>query len=88
MKNTSKTLLVALIIVTNVSFSILIQVLILISVVKFSMETIPDLEPQTKGLLRHVEIFTGIILTLEYVLRIYVEDRKLNFFQFLWIIDF
>nr|WP_236027605.1 hypothetical protein [Gelidibacter pelagius] len=52
------------------------------------METIPDLEPQTKGLLRHVEIFTGIILTLEYVLRIYVEDRKLNFFQFLWIIDF
>ena len=60
-------------------FSILIQVLILVSVVTFSMETIPDLEPQTRELLRYIEIFTVIIFTLEYILRIYVANRKLKF---------
>lgn len=70
-------------------FSILIQILILISVVTFSMETLPDLEPQTRLTLRYVEIFSVLIFTIEYFLRIYVADRKLKFvFSFFGIIDF
>lgn len=69
--------------------SILIQILILISVVTFSMETLPDLEPQTRLILRYIEIFTVMIFTIEYLLRIYVSDRKLKFvFSFFGIIDF
>lgn len=69
--------------------SILIQLLILISVVTFSMETIPDLEPQTRLILRYIEIFTVMIFTIEYLLRIYVSERKLKFiFSFFGIIDF
>lgn len=70
-------------------FSILIQVLILISVVTFSMETLPGLEPQTRLILRYIEIFSVLIFTIEYFLRIYVADRKLKFvFSFFGIIDF
>lgn len=69
--------------------SIFIQILILISVVTFSMETIPDLEPETRLILRYIEIFTVVIFTIEYLLRIYASDRKLKFiFSFFGIIDF
>lgn len=69
--------------------SILIQLLILISVVTFSMETIPDLEPQTRLILRYIEIFTVIIFTIEYLLRVYIAQNKLKFiFSFYGIIDF
>ncbi|MEO8773509.1 MAG: ion transporter [Gelidibacter sp.] len=69
--------------------SILIQVLILISVVTFSMETMPDLEPQTRTMLRYIEIISVLIFTIEYFLRIYVAERKFKFvFSFFGIIDF
>lgn len=70
-------------------FSIIIQILILISVVTFSMETIPDLEPETRLMLRYVELFTVIVFTIEYMLRIYVAENKPRFvFSFFGIIDF
>ena len=70
-------------------FSIIIQILILISVVTFSMETIPDLEPETRVMLRYVELFTVIVFTIEYMLRIYVAENKPRFvFSFFGIIDF
>lgn len=70
-------------------FSIVIQILILISVVTFSMETLPDLEPETRLKLRYVEIFTVIVFTIEYVLRIYVAEKKFKFvFSLFGIIDF
>lgn len=69
--------------------SIFIQVLILISVVTFSMETIPDLEPQTRAILRSIELFSVVIFTIEYLIRIYIAERKLKFvFSFFGIIDF
>jgi voltage-gated potassium channel len=69
--------------------SIGIQVLILISVVTFSMETIPDLKPETRAILRSIELFSVIIFTIEYVIRIYIANRKLKFvFSFFGIIDF
>src|SRR5690606_15879075 len=69
--------------------SMFIQVLILISVVTFSMETIPDLSSQTRTLLRYIEVVCVIIFTIEYLLRIYAAERKFKFiFSFYGIIDF
>ncbi len=69
-------------------FAFFIQGLILLSIVTFSVETIPDLKPQTRMLLRAIEWFSVIVFTLEYVLRIYVADSKPKFiFSFFGIID-
>ena len=70
-------------------FALFIQVLILLSVITFSIETIPNLKPQTKITLQTIEWFSVIVFTLEYLLRIYVADRKISFvFSFFGIIDF
>lgn len=73
---------------TSHFFSICIQILILVSVVSFSMETIPDLTAETRSILHFIEIFCVIIFTLEYLMRIYVAENKLKFiFSFFGIID-
>lgn len=69
-------------------FSLFIQFLILLSIVTFSIETIPNLKPQTKHILESIEMFCVIIFTIEYVLRMYVTDKKAKFiFSFFGIID-
>jgi voltage-gated potassium channel len=69
-------------------FSFFIQALIFISIITFSVETIPDLKPQTRTILQSIEVFCVIIFTLEYILRIYVADSKPRFiFSFFGIID-
>lgn len=70
-------------------FAYFIQILIFISIVAFSFETVPDLEPNTRKLLRIIEIFCVVVFTIEYLLRIYVADAKYKFiFSFFGIIDF
>jgi voltage-gated potassium channel len=70
-------------------FSLCIQALILVSIVTFSMETIPDVEPKTRSILHFVETFCVIIFTIEYLLRIYVANHKLKFiFSVFGLIDF
>ncbi len=69
-------------------FSFFIQALILISIITFSVETIPDLKPQTRSLLYGIEVFCVIVFTIEYLLRIFVADSKPKFiFSFFGIID-
>ncbi len=69
-------------------FSFFIQILILVSIITFSAETIPDLKPETRKLLRFIEVFCVLVFTLEYLLRVYVADKKLKFvFSFFGIID-
>lgn len=69
-------------------FAFIIQFLILLSVVTFSIETVPDLEPQTRRILEYIEIICVIVFSIEYLLRIYVADHKLKFiFGFYGIID-
>jgi len=69
-------------------FAFFIQALILVSIVTFSVETIPDLKPQTRTILYAIEVFSVSIFTLEYLLRIYVADSKPKFiFSFFGIID-
>jgi len=55
-------------------FAIFIQVLILISIVTFTLETTPNLEPKTRSILFFIEAFCVIVFTVEYFLRIYVSD--------------
>lgn len=70
-------------------FSFFIQALILISIITFSVETIPDLKPQTRTILQSIEIFSVLVFTAEYLLRIYVADNKPKFiFSLFGIIDF
>lgn len=70
-------------------FAYFIQILILVSIVAFSIETVPDLEPSSRRILRIIEIFCVIVFTLEYLLRIYVADKKVKFiFSFFGLIDF
>lgn len=69
-------------------FAFFIQALILISVITFSIETIPNLKPQTRAILQTIEWFSVIVFSLEYLLRIYVADSKPKFiFSFFGIID-
>ncbi len=69
-------------------FSFFIQALILISIITFSVETIPDLKPQTRRILQSIELFCVVVFTMEYLLRIFVADKKLKFIcSFFGIID-
>jgi len=70
-------------------FAYFIQFLIIFSVITFSIETLPDLKPQTKVVLNSIEAFCVIIFTFEYLARIYVADSKPKFiFSFFGIVDF
>lgn len=70
-------------------FAYSIQVLILISIVAFTLETVPDLEPATKQLLHNIELVCIIVFSIEYILRIYCSDKTGKFiFSFFGIIDF
>lgn len=69
-------------------FALSIQVLILISLATFSIETVPDLSPASQRVLRLVEIVTVAIFTGEYLLRLIVAERKLAFvFSFFGMVD-
>ena len=70
-------------------FAYFIQFLIIFSVITFSIETLPDLKPQTRVVLNAIEAFCVIIFTFEYLARIYVADSKPKFiFSFFGIVDF
>lgn len=69
-------------------FDIVIQILIVISLITFSIETLPSLSKATRTVLRYTEITIVIIFTIEYLLRILVADNKLRFiFSFFGLID-
>ncbi|OQX94936.1 voltage-gated potassium channel [candidate division KSB1 bacterium 4572_119] len=69
-------------------FDFTIQALIIISLISFSIETIPDLNETLRKSLKILEIITITIFTFEYILRLIVSDRKLKFiFSFYGIVD-
>lgn len=69
-------------------FDYTIQVLILLSILAFTIETIPDLEPNNIRLLNYFEMFCIAVFTMEYLLRIFIAKNKLKFvFSFFGIID-
>lgn len=69
-------------------FDLVIQSLIVISLISFSIETLPEITATTQHFLRYIEIATVGIFTIEYLLRFLVADRKLAFvFSFYGIVD-
>ena len=56
-------------------FDVSIQVLIVISLITFSIETLPDLNPRFRSILGICEIVIVIIFSVEYVLRIAVSKH-------------
>jgi voltage-gated potassium channel len=69
-------------------FTIAIQILILVSVVSFSIETLPNLSPEARSWLHIIEIATVAIFTFEYLLRLWVADRAWRYIVSFWgIVD-
>ncbi|QNK76205.1 ion transporter [Winogradskyella sp. PAMC22761] len=73
----------------SLRFAYFIQFLIILSVITFSIETLPNLKPQTHVVLKAIEAFCVIVFTFEYLARIYVAENKTKFiFSFFGIVDF
>ena len=70
-------------------FDYTIDVLIILSIIAFSIETFPDNSEKTKELLYRFDILCFFVFSVEYVLRIYVAKKKSKYlFSFYGIIDF
>jgi len=69
-------------------FDYFIQTLIILSLITFSIETLPNNSAQTTSILRFFEVFCVIIFSIEYLLRIYVAKRPFQYiFSFYGMID-
>ena len=69
-------------------FAFTVQSLIILSLITFSIDTLPNISESTQNILTLIEVITVIIFTLEYILRIYVAENKLKFiFSFYGLID-
>ncbi len=69
-------------------FDLLIQSLIVLSLISFSIETLPNLGSKTTMWLKRAETITVIIFSIEYALRVIVAQRKFKFiFSFYGLID-
>ncbi|MBP1839369.1 ion transporter [Formosa algae] len=69
-------------------FDYLIQVLILLSLIAFSVETLPNISTIVKFYLDLFETFCVVIFSIEYLIRVYVAKKPLKYiFSFYGIID-
>ena len=70
-------------------FDNIIQFLILLSLVAFSIETLPNNSPEIIKFLYEFEIFCISIFSIEYLLRIIVSNKPFSYiFSFYGLIDF
>ena len=69
-------------------FDYFIQALIFLSLVSFSLDTLPNLSEEFRQFLDSFEVFSIIIFSVEYLLRVYVSKKPLKYiFSFYGIID-
>lgn len=69
-------------------FALIIQGLIVLSLVSFSIETLPNISPHLRQQLRCVEVFTIAVFSAEYLLRIWAAPARLRFiFSFYGLVD-
>jgi voltage-gated potassium channel len=69
-------------------FDLCIQMLILLSLISFSVETLPGLSATFVLWLRFFEYFSVIVFSIEYLLRVYVATpRRTYVFSFFGIVD-
>ena len=70
------------------NFQTFIQLLIVLSIISFTIETLPDLDPDLRRALAKFEVLVIAVFTVEYLLRLYVADKRWKFvFSFYGIID-
>ena len=70
------------------AFDIFIQIMIVLSLISFSIETLPSLSGEARDILGRIELFIVGIFTLEYIARVIVATKKKAFiFSFFGIID-
>jgi len=70
------------------AFDLFIQAIIVLSLVGFSVGTLPDLSDGARGMLKKIEILTVAIFSIEYLVRIMVATKRAGFiFSFLGMID-
>ncbi|GDY24628.1 hypothetical protein AHAT_05180 [Agarivorans sp. Toyoura001] len=60
-------------------FDSFIQALIIISIITFSLETLPSLALSERTYLRYIEVFCIAVFTLEYLARLWVAENKTAF---------
>lgn len=69
-------------------FAFTIQLLIIISLITFSLETLPNLTDSQYDALQTIEVVIIILFSGEYLLRLYVAKKRLNYvFSFYGLID-
>jgi voltage-gated potassium channel len=69
-------------------FDLCIQSLIVLSMISFSIETLPQLPPAMHLWLRRFEIFSILVFSIEYLLRVYVATPRSRYiFSFFGIVD-
>ncbi len=69
-------------------FAFFIQFLIIISLILFSIGTLPNLSEPTNNILYKIETGIVVFFTVEYLLRVYTAKNKLKFiFSFFGIVD-
>ncbi len=69
-------------------FALFIQFLIIVSIINFSCQTLPNLSDELKYSLRIIEVFSVIIFSIEYVLRVIFSEKRIKFiFSFFGLVD-
>lgn len=69
-------------------FDSVIQVLILLSILTYSLSTLPDLPGYWEQILNALDVLFYIIFTLEYLARIYIAKKPLKYiFSFYGLVD-
>ena len=70
------------------AFDVVVTLLVLCSLASFSIETLPDLSPPAVELLDRIELVIIALFSIEYLLRIWVAERRLAYvFSFFGLID-
>lgn len=70
------------------NWNLLILPLIVLSLVAFALETLPNLSDSSKTYLRYFEIFSVVIFSIEYLIRIICSQAKFRYiFSFYGLID-
>lgn len=70
------------------AFDLAIQGLIALSLLSFTLDTLPGLSPAAYQALRMIEIVTVLVFTVEYLLRLWVADNRTGFvFSIYGLID-
>ena len=73
---------------TGKAFALIIQILIVVSLISFSIDTLPDISPNVKELLNITELTIVIIFTIEYMLRLFIAKKTFKFiFSFYGLVD-